>query len=134
MPRICPALGEARRPSRSGVAPARRGGEGHSPSSFMARRYSSSKDSFITAQVAWQICGSMGTGAVGKGTGSEPFPCRKCRLVGPRPSLQSPPCRPAKTWSFTKCCPRGARGHPQSNGPSEVNKEGPASPRLVLSI
>lgn len=27
----------------------------HPPSSFMARRYSSSKDSFITAQTAWQI-------------------------------------------------------------------------------
>jgi hypothetical protein len=39
---------------------------GHPPSSFIARRYSSSNDSFITAQVAWQICGSIGTGAVGR--------------------------------------------------------------------
>lgn len=35
------------------------------PSSFMARRYSSSKESFMMAQVAWQIWGSMGTGSVG---------------------------------------------------------------------
>lgn len=55
----------------------------HSPSSFMARRYSSSKDSFITAQVAWQICGSMGTGAVGQGTRSELFQSRKLPLLSP---------------------------------------------------
>lgn len=70
---------------------------GHSPSSFMARRYSSSKDSFITAQVAWQICGSMGTGPGGPGDQVRARPVQDLAPGGSRPSLPSPPQRPVKT-------------------------------------
>lgn len=102
----------------------------HSPSSFMARRYSSSKDSFITAQVAWQICGSMGTGAVGQGTRSEPFQSRKLPLLSPT----LPAFTPTKTQALqTTACLAPEGSLPEQRPPFltllKMNNKVPASPR-----